>query len=1024
MVVLSLLSTLSATGLVVGATPTRADTPVPLPPVPDLPAPPTQVAPIPGAAAVACQFPPLTPTEIRSVFVDRHAEQDATALPDLPQIDPDNPCHIYRSLGGVGRAGGTSRLVRGDLEGGAMTWRTVFLPNQNVLASQGSVNSSETMTAVAVPRSGHVVGVTSDANGLSGGHVVASQDSGASWSSTTLGLPARVAPSGNLLVASPPPQTLLAIAPSDPRTEIVEYPGDDTLHLTSDGGQHWSRLPFAAAGFTVSDVQFDPADARHVFVVATSFGNTLTTVLLPSPTFSSLILESHDGGQSWAALPSLAGVNVQSLIVTTRAGGTLYAGAMGDDKETMTWQRSRDDGRSWSQVTPPTKGATLAADPRDPSTLVWVGHPSASQLVVMATTDDFTTTPVLVKTFTSPPGTTIVAKGSDGLPAGTGRGSLTADRHGDFFLSRTIRWDSNLVSDDLIAFRVSALAPPAASSTSSASASAPSSWAAPSPPGYQAPPPPPVSNVTAGATCTLPPVTLPANSNTTIYQAGSITFDGRYLDYAQEDLAPGVIFRVDTTCAPAPPLRLHPEDFPNGTLPILYELSYAADYRFPNGTVGAILATVPRNDPRLASTQTPVYAIDPTSARATMLLALSTVVSNTNRSRDTSPGVPLFAYDFFRGGLWTLGGEPLVEPGFQPIGGGPFQTNCMTDFANPDYGFRGGPNNQYVSTWTVGGDGITYVQLEDDQTVYRVDNRTCQVLGGFAHPVNSESTSENDQMACDAVSFGPGSAAAGGGPGHSVLWIRDSAPNSVSAYAIPDAYCPFPSRLTYTGVTTAAPGQGTPICFVLKSMSAGVQQPLANQPVHVTFNGADIGQGTTDAAGNVCRTTNVPAGAGTFLATARFAGNSAYLSSTAEGTLVVLPRLPYSSGGALTPPSGLGGLPAPGPGPGSPPNSVPVSEPAANISAQTEAQAQAQAQAQSQGQAQSMAQVQPGVMAQRQKQAQVATQQIRGVQTEYQARAFRRTQPGPIVVWAAGVLMLGFGVAARRVATARSRIRR
>src|SRR5258708_5277550 len=193
-------------------------------------------------------------------------------------------------------------------------------------------------------------------------------------------------------------------------------------------------------------------------------------------------------------------------------------------------------------------------------------------------------------------------------------------------------------------------------------------------------------------------------------------------------------------------------------------------------------------------------------------------------------------------------------------------------------------------------------------------------------------------MACDPVTFGPGSAPAADGTGFSVLWIRDSAPNSVSAYRIPDGYCPFPSRLTYTGITTASPGQALPICFALKSMSAGVQQPLGKQPVQITFNGADLGSGMTDSNGTLCRPATAPVAGGAFAATARFAGHNAYPASTADASVGVLPQPNHppgagTVGAGVLPPSSLG---APGAGP----QLGGASEPATGAAAQSEAQAQ------------------------------------------------------------------------------------
>jgi len=1013
-----------------GSAATSADVPLPLPPVPEVGSP-SQVGPQPGSVAAPCRFPPLAPSEIRSMYTTSfNGGYPGGPLP--PVVDPGNPCHIYRGIQGLsGDSGaGLPRVMRADITGSGATWNDVYVVPQD---STSLVSAQPTISTVVAPAPGRVVAVTTEGYSVAlsppAPHVVTTQDSGAHWSATDAGLPpAKVAPSGGSYSAANVERALVAVAPSDPNVEILEYPGDDALHLTRDGGLHWALLAFTSANFTVSDIAFDPGDAHHAYVVLNS-DYVQNETIQPTPP---LILETRDGGNSWRALPPapLAARGAQSLIVTDRGGGTLYLSELAGDRTTVatvTWLRSRDDGGSWTAVMPPAPGATLAVDPQDASTLVWVGQPSRNQLLVVATTDDFATPPVLAHRFDAPPNLEYGTVGFDGL--WDGRGTLSADRAGDFFLNRTLLWappGPPGFSDDVIAFRASALASPAF--TSSGSASQPGSstgggqQSSPPPPpsATQLPPPPPVPAEAQVKTCPLAAVPVPValggpiNNGSAIqsYVAGSITYDGRYLDYTQEALAPGVIFRIDAaTCAPAPSLQLHPEDFPNGQLPVLYELSYAADVRLPDGTISAILAAGPRGDPRLPYDETPVYAIDPVSAHAQLLFGTHAVVDGQGKSRDFSAGDPLFAYDIFRGGLWTMGGGTPAVPGFLPISGRGFQTNCMTAFVDQLSGFGGTQGG--VSTWTVTGDGIIYVALEDDKSDYRIDSRTCQVLGGFTHRQISESSSENDSIACDAVTYGPGSPLAPAGDAFSVLWIRDSSPNTVSAYRIPDSYCPFPTRLAYAGPSIASQSQQVQVCFDLTSVSAGQQRPLAKQPVRMTFNQVGIGTATTDANGRACLPAITPSAGGAVQVGANFAGNNAYLPSTAAAILAIPPKPGHVIAGAVIPPSNPGSVPIPQPGPQ--PNPFPGGEPAANLSAQAEAQAQAQSQAQAQ--AQSATQAQPGLMMQRQRQTQVAIQQQGTgpqVQTSLQASSLRRSRPVAAQVVAAGLLMAGLAFGRRR----------
>src|SRR5205823_1059558 len=79
-----------------------------------------------------------------------------------------------------------------------------------------------------------------------------------------------------------------------------------------------------------------------------------------------------------------------------------------------------------------------------------------------------------------------------------------------------------------------------------------------------------------------------------------------------------------------------------------------------------------------------------------------------------------------------------------------------------------------TSSFVAGGDGGGYIQIEDNSTLFRID-RHCLVMGVFNHHAYSESSNENDAMACDTQTFFPQPA----------IWIRDSGPGTVTAYGVP-----------------------------------------------------------------------------------------------------------------------------------------------------------------------------------------------------------------------------------------------
>jgi hypothetical protein len=438
------------------------------------------------------------------------------------------------------------------------------------------------------------------------------------------------------------------------------------------------------------------------------------------------------------------------------------------------------------------------------------------------------------------------------------------------------------------------------------------------------------------------------------------------------------------------------------------------------------------------ATHVPIYAVDPVTASSVLFTSVNGAsaphtadcfAGDSAAPANACGDASFFSFDIFRQGTWSFGtppggggpGDP--HPGFLGVDG-VFQNNCFSTFYHQD---QNGTHDWHdlIASAVVAGDGYLYVGWEDDATVYKISETDCSIVGGFSYPYNGENALEEEQIACDPLTLGT-----------PVLWIRNSGvtadvarsspsagANEVAAYPVPDAYCPFPTRLSYSGPTIVKPGAPVELCFTLNAALAGEWQPLNGQPITVAMAGHPVGQPVTDSSGRACLATNATVTPGAVTVQGNFVGTNAYLPSGAEGTLLVLPTgSGLTVGAAMLPGPPLGGLPAPQPATGPQPNPAPGTEPVGSVSTQIEAQVQAQSQSQSQ--AQSVAQVQPGVMVQRQKRTQVAIQeQGPAVNTAYEARALRHARPAPVVALAMGLVMLGFGLVAGRPRWAMARVR-
>jgi hypothetical protein len=960
-----------------GAAPT-----LPLPTIPPLP---TGAQPLlppvgtqPGDPASGCFFPGLGTAEMRQLYSLPASNGPSSAKPaTLFGVDPYRPCHIYRSL--------TDHIDRSDASGQRMG-RTYIDSSGESPLRRGPVSTSGVITAQA---SGDIFFY--DVSGNNG--VFHSSDYGNAWDQRDNGLYA----AGGV----GPTTGILALVPAQSNRAVMYLLGASNgatlLWRTDDGGQSWNALQPPTADLTT--VAVDPANPMHVFASGGAAKTTTGGQLVPAGGAPDFFWESSGGGATgtWSNHPGPPGGPPLKLLVTNPHGtARVYAtDSPNTDGSNQVVYRSFDDGAHWGAILvrdglSAQTSLTFNPNRQDEMVLATVGQNASSNGVALAASGDgFATTEFSY--FMSTP-TAVSAL------------EIQADGAGDYFLQRTLSVGGPLL-DQLYAFRKSALAP--------------------------VPPPPsagPVLEVPR-VSCDLVSLPPPAPGGQQYdYTSGSLAFDGKDLDYTQ-DTAPsgsnianplgggpqkatGIIFRLDPNgCVPDGTITVRDDS----KAPIFIQaLTYDPRYVFTNGAVGAILAEgVTGQDKRVAEGYVPLYAVDPLSG--TQELAAQLYCSNTGNNGLCPDAVPTtLTYDQYRDQIWAgiKDGDGYANYGLVALpahrGAPAVQVpTCLTNYQAPanitaDYG---------NSTWVVGSQNVLYVQLEDDTHVVRVDSTNCRTIGGFQHERYTEGADENDQMACDPITFGEGSPLAQSNP-TSVIWIRNvHSPdvndqkqgihvkgNTVAAYPIPDGYCPFPTTLTMDKGLSARVGDVVTLCAALKGATAGQPTPLAGQTIKFTIGSTVVGTAQTDATGRACVTVAVPPNAGGFQIGAFFSGTQAYLPATAIQGLVV-------TANPAPPPGRIPGVkPFP---PNPPPPIQPAFVPVPPV--------QVASQAQSQVQAQMQAQVQPGAMTQRQKQTRVALQRLDGGKTEatLQASRLNRETLPAIALQFSALALFGFGLYAR-----------
>lgn len=405
--------------------------------------------------------------------------------------------------------------------------------------------------------------------------------------------------------------------------------------------------------------------------------------------------------------------------------------------------------------------------------------------------------------------------------------------------------------------------------------------------------------------------------------SGSIAFDGRWLYYTNND-KPNIIIEMDTRGRLVDTIGL-----PFGTqiTTLTYDPIREVLWAVVNEAKGQFDAALPG-----------VYRIDPEDGSFRRAFT-SPLDAETSLSIDPTLGFfrsfRHHAYEVYK---INLRGAIV---GRCSVPGDPVDPNLST---SPD---RGHPESTApgIASGVATGDGNMYLQMEDDRTIFNVSG-DCEILNVMEHRTFAESTRgnsglENDQMACDTVTFGT-----------PAIWIRDSAPRTVVAYAVPDGYCPIQSRigLTPRSLVTNA-GEKIDVCAALAGVTRRARIPVAG--AEIVFYGATqpIGRTVTDRAGRGCVPfTPDKKQAGSLPMRVKFFGNVSFRPSSGAGSLEVVVTPPTKEPPVLRriPTAPLRAIPfvPPLPPPAHFPPEAPVQAPGPQSQPQSQPNQQPQAQAQ------------------------------------------------------------------------------
>ena len=852
------------------------------------------------------------------------------------------------------------------------------------------------------------------------------------------------------------------------------------LYRTHDAGASWAAVTLPLAAQTANDgdagndeIQVDPDNPNRLWAVIRGWaGNQPPSApdILCRP---GDVFESTDGGASWGqvgALPVTLCSAPELVVIRSPSHPLRLAVSANFASFPSAVALSDDGGSSWhasAVPAPQNPSAALVADPADQDALVWLnttGVGAGGNRLAWVSEDGLDhATAVPFPALASGASATIPGSGFSPSPfggAGTPPEAVAADEGGTFYV--------NLAVSCFFGLRASSTTGACNSGGGGtqgptqawtlwefrlpAAAAAIASPPAPPPAGLGPQVPIPLTQFTP---CSVPLWNNgegPAGD-----QSGTVAFDGRDLLFTQlgETLSSyppryvGVIHALDPTQPGCPALSDIDVSFDPRDIATWNAMNGAAIGQPPPSSVTIEDLTYDAHRNALWISISPGHMAGAGQEQGLFLVdAIDGSTSpRTARARLVLPRSGcgwVLSYDVFRDVLWTCAPGGASNPGatttaVSPVDGSPMST-CETSFGlNAGLGAPGLPGYTGMGTWTLGGQHHLYVALEDDETIADYDPDTCTLQHTYVHRLFAEALAEDDQMACDPLTYGPDGLPGVGAPS-TVLWLRDAQAFSISPYAIPQSGCPMPTATTYAASSTpgVVVGGAVQLCATLRQLYPGGSLNLRGLPVSFTLSGpASVtvpgwattgGDRTTSSPGCTSWSAAVPPG--TYRVTAHFDPVAAqrteqYLPSAATGTLVVAapasPLLTGPSTGALLQPPPPPNQPLDESAAGAPAQPAPYSQ------VQAAEQAEAQAQSQSQAQAQSVAQAQPGVMVQRRTRQQVAAQTVRQgpAQTETLLATRRRQSPPELAFeFAAGALLLLVGVIARRPAPSFAEVRR
>jgi hypothetical protein len=917
------------------------------------------------------------------------------------------------------------------------------------------------------------------ADATSGDAVVASPDAGATWQLRDAGIAGQRV--YDLQAARSDSRTVYALTVGIAAPQVGDPEGCEPteilgLYATTDAGADWSVVSLPSplspmVSTAMQPIQVDPLVANRLWAVWPS-SNVTELTSGANQELPWAVYESDDGGASWnerGPLPPLSSIRL-TVIHSALHPRRLVAWTSGQGNDFV----SDDDGASWAPVTSLAPLTSFTAADPETSVYVVVDPAQRDRVVIMADKVADNTGPGSWRAFLSNDGLSSVSALSlpgwwDGGVTDSHRGnvnqsaplidvpSFQADRLEDVYFnlfddcqgSSAERQSPICASSHgspvyvLVRFRLPALAAASGSAGAGQGSGGGGGGSAVSPAST------PVS-LTQDTFCRLPVWT---GSGYFGYQNGSVTFDGKQLLYTNPAEEVGkdvsVVHTMDPrSCGVGPDIRV---TFSDSDLRS-WAAAQASDGGIPpqgdyNHPVIDDLAYDPVRNALWVSISNGTPPGPPTSCcgfGGALSVGLFVVRvdwrthGGTARLAFLNGCGEFLTYDYATDRLWTClpDGSIYVPLAELSASSGTPQNTCLVD----NYSMNPGAPGQQMATFTLASPSRLYVWSEDDVTLGAYDTTTCQLQATYVHPAFVEPLNEDEQMACDSLTYGVDGVAnlLPGTPPHSVLWVRDAEASIVRAYAIPDGQCPTPTRTTYAGTPRVISGGAVTFCSSLFHQYLTGEDVLPRLPISFSVAGPlkreNVASVTSPVSGQACTTWKANVPPGTYTVTAQFDPSAVtpsrvteYLPSQFFGTLVVVPQVaPLSSTPLIAAPA----IQLP-----SSPNQPPVQAPEAPVSqaqaagqaeaqGQMQAQAQAQAQSQTQAQAHTMAQVQPGMMVQAQRRTQVATQeQGTGMQTTYQASALQRPR-APGFGIAVAFLMFGFGVLVRRPRSSTARLDR